>query len=272
MYFLCFADARMSRTTQQIARQADGMHLFDTIWVWDENNLDEAFCEKWKDLLQPSVRGFGYWVWKPWSILKALEAMPDGGILLYCDAGNHLNKRAKKQLLTDCEELKHDVLGIRACPISLIKPYRCLESRWTKGDTFDHFACRGAEHITRTPQIEANTLLIRRCDSSIRFVREWYQIFEDRFSLVDDTASVTPNMPDYERNLHDQSIFSVLFKLRGGICFPQGWTLPYILTNPVWALRDRTSEKPAWRKLLWMIIKNHLKYLVFNVRKQSSRR
>lgn len=255
----------MALATSRIEKQAYRMGIFDKIYVWNEYDLESDFREKWKHVLLPSVRGFGYWIWKPWAILKVLESMPEGGMLLYCDAGSYLNWRAKKWLLKYYEELKNDELGLKAFPISLIKPERCLESRWTKGDVLDYFACRDMKDIVQTPQIEAGTLLIRKSDKVVNFVKEWYKVYEDNFSLVDDSASISPNMPDFERGLHDQSVFSVLFKLRGGISYPQGGTLAYILTNPIWTLRDRGDKKKTFAERVKLICKNYIKYLVFKL-------
>lgn len=41
--------------------------------------------------LKPEVRGFGYWMWKPEVILRSLERIADGEVLLYLEAGCHLN-------------------------------------------------------------------------------------------------------------------------------------------------------------------------------------
>ena len=32
-------------------------------------------------------RGAGYWVWKPYFILKTLDTLQDGDVLVYCDSG-----------------------------------------------------------------------------------------------------------------------------------------------------------------------------------------
>lgn len=256
----------MSLATSRIEKQAQRMGVFNKIYVWNEYDLDDEFCKKWKHVLLPDVRGFGYWIWKPWAILKVLEAMPDGGILLYCDAGNHLNRRAKKQLLKYYAELEANDLGLTAFPISLIKPRRCLESRWTKGDVFEYFSCRHMKSIVHTPQVEANTILIRKSEKTLKFIKEWYKAYEDNFSLVDDSVSSSPNMPDFERGLHDQSVFSVLFKLRGGVALPLGGTLPYIITNPIWTLRDRDGKRKLFFDHIKLICKNYIKFIVFRVR------
>src|SRR5258708_2034050 len=52
----------------------------DDLWKSD-------FYKKNKSLLD-EVCGAGYWAWKPYFILEAMNALDDGDILYYCDAGS----------------------------------------------------------------------------------------------------------------------------------------------------------------------------------------
>lgn len=269
--FLSFADSRMAYARQRIEKQAEKMNLFDEIRVWDESNLDEEFKQKWKDVLRTDVRGFGYWVWKPYIILKTLESMPEGGILLYLDVGCHLNPLARKRLLKYFATAYKDNLGVKAFPVNIWNKKKSLERNWTKGDTFDYFTCREKDSITDTPQIEATHIIICKNNSSINFSREWYEICEKAFFLVNDSTSSSPNFPEFRENRHDQSIFSILFKLRNGICLPQGETTPKILTNPIWASRDKWGEKPPVKQRIKNILFYHAKYICFKLRTLVSR-
>ena len=51
-----------------------------------------------------------------------------------------------------------------------------------------------------------------RFDDSIKFIKEWLNIFYERFDLVDDTTSKIKNHKDFIENRHDQSVFSILCK------------------------------------------------------------
>lgn len=269
-YFLSFADSRMTKALQRIAAQAKKMNTFDKIYVWNETNLDEDFKNKWKHILSKDVRGFGYWIWKPYSILKVLDSMPEGSTLLYADAGSHLNVRGKKRLEKYYNSLAEDKLGIKAFPINLLDSPSCLEKKWTKGDVFDHFACRDCEHVYNTAQYEAHTIFIRKCDASVNLIKEWYKTYEENLSLVDDSESKSANFPEFEKGLHDQSIFSILFKIRGGIGFDKEDTLPYVRSNPIWALRDRQCNIPLRRRINKFLRFNKM-YLIFKLRKLFKR-
>lgn len=269
--FLSFADSRMAYARQRIEKQAEKMNLFDEIRVWDESNLDEEFKQKWKDVLRTDVRGFGYWVWKPYIILKTLESMPEGGILLYLDVGCHLNPLARKRLLKYFATAYKDNLGVKAFPVNIWNVTKSLEKSWTKGDVFDHFSCRESKKITDSFQIEPGHIFIYKCKNTIDLVKEWYRTYEENFTLIDDTPSQSHNFSSFREHRHDQSIFSILFKLNGGSPLPQGGTIPYILTNPFWSLRDKWEKQPSFKQKVKDIIFYHAKYICFKLRTLVSR-
>ena len=67
----------------------------------------------------------------------------------------------------------------------------------------------------------------------------WYE----RFSLIDDSPSKAPNLPGFLENRHDQSIFSLMYKVKGGTPLPSGETDVSDYSNmekcPIWDLRDK---------------------------------
>ena len=266
IHFLSFADSRMSAATDRIADQAARMEIFDEIHVLNEKHLDNDFCQKWQQVLQPGVRGYGYWCWKPYIILKSLEKLSDGDILLYCDAGCHLNPKGVSRLRYYFDELNKDNLGIKA-----FEAYYSLidvkERRWTKGSVFDYFQCRNELSVIDSPQIAATQVMIRKCTNSKAFVKEWYNAICQDFALINDTPSKAKNLSGFIESRHDQSLFSVLFKLKGGVAFPPGET-ELVLGGkreelPIWNIRDRgykdtrfTARLKRWlksRKFLYKI-------------------
>lgn len=258
--FLSFADSRMAGALKRIEAQARAMNFFDDIRIIDETKLDSDFVKVWQHKLMPECRGFGYWVWKPYLIWKTLESLPDGSILLYCDAGCHLNPRARKRLQKYYEELAADSFGIKAFPVS--SPFLPKnEAFWSKGDLLTYFSCRERNDIIESPQIEAGHILCEKNDFTLSFVRRWYQVFLDDFSLVDDSPSKSENMPGFIENRHDMSVFSLLFKLHGCIPFPPGETIPYIIKNPIWSSRDRGMETPN-RLSYKRYITSYAKYII----------
>ncbi len=237
------------------------MDFFDDIRVLDETKLDSEFKKLWQHKLVPGSRGYGYWVWKPYLIWKTLESLPDGSTLLYCDAGCHLNPRGRKKLQKYYEALSVDSLGMKAYPVS--SPFLPKdEALWTKADLLSYFSCRERYDIIASPQIEATHILCRKNDFTLHFVRRWYQAYLDDFSLIDDSPSKSDNMPGFINNRHDQSVFSLLFKLQGCVPFPPGETIPYIVKNPIWDNRDKGMYKAPKRSIYRKIVESYINYFI----------
>ena len=241
-YFISFADSRMRAATQRIARQAEDMNFFDEIHVMNEDALEPEFCSKWQHIMKFGVRGFGYWCWKPYIILRLLEKMPENAVLLYCDAGCHLNPKGVARLQFYVDEVNADPLGIKAfytfCNYSEV-----TEKKWTKGDAFDYFNCRYRKDVTDSPQIATTQILFRKCPGVMDFVSEWNRVWYDNFSLIDDSPSKSPNLPGFIENRHDQTVFSLMYKLRGCTPLPSGETDVADYSDmddyPIWDVRDR---------------------------------
>ncbi len=240
-YFISFADSRMQTAIQRIAKQAEDMNFFDEIHVMDENSLDPEFRKQWEHILRFDVRGYGYWLWKPYIILRLLEKMPENGVLLYCDAGCHLNPKGIERLHKYVDELNADKVGIKAFTAQF--PHLdVIERRWTKGDVFDYFKCRNRKDVTDTVQVAAGHIFIRKCESTVSFMKEWIQVWYDNLSLLNDSRSKSKNLPGFIENRHDQSVFSVLYKLRGGTPFPpetDDEDFSNMEAFPIWDKRDR---------------------------------
>ncbi len=93
IYLCAFANIEFMPSIIRFHNQAKESNFFDNIFIYNEYNLpkDEKFEALLSHKLVPS-RGFGYWCWKPFIILKTLENIKDGDILVYADIGCHINK------------------------------------------------------------------------------------------------------------------------------------------------------------------------------------
>ncbi|MDA0079651.1 hypothetical protein [Brachyspira hyodysenteriae] len=103
--------------------------------------------------LVPS-RGFGYWCWKPFIVLKTLESMNDNDILVYADVGCHFNKEGIDRFY---EYLDLVINNSRLC---FKLDLDSLEKKWTKSDLFNYFYVLNNQNITDTPQILATYFFI----------------------------------------------------------------------------------------------------------------
>lgn len=225
--FLSFADTRLRMSLERIKSEAEETGVFDKIYCWDERDLDKGFWDKYSDFCKTN-RGFGYWIWKPQIVMQMFEKIRYGDIMLYSDAGCHINKFGIMRLCQYFEIVDKHASGILAFD------QRFIEKAWTKGDLFDFFGVRANTDITETTQYCGGIFLIRKCDKTVEFARKWLSVCVKRH-LIDDSMSVSPNLEGFIEHRHDQSCFSILCKLNKVPVIPFYETIP----NPIQAVSAR---------------------------------
>lgn len=227
--FICFADSRLKNSSARLLKQAKKMEIFDSVKDFSELNLTNDFKVKFSDKLVIGTRGYGYWVWKPEIILNELLLMEDGEILLYMDAGSHLNKKGKDRLSQYFEMARDDASGILAFDTSY--PLESVMGRYTerhlwdahihqnfkfiKADALDYFGVLNDDNFLRSPIIEAGHIIICKNNNSISLLKEWLDTAYHDFSLFDDSKSKIPNLSGFIEHRHDQAIFSILGRKYG---------------------------------------------------------
>lgn len=257
---LCtFANYPLSIGFERYRKEAEALGVFDSIYTYDENDLDVIFRRKFGRFLYPYSRGYGYWSWKPIVIKKTLDSMQEGDILLYTDLGCYFNPKGKKRLDEYFEIVDRSpsgILGIRAQEkdTSLRTELKLPEYEWTKGDIFDYFGVRNNRSFTDTNQFEATIVFIKKCPASVAFVNEWVNVIYNHFDLITDKPSKSPNLDGFKDNRHDQSIFSMLAKKyqisefsRNELCPTEFDNLDWNIMSdyPIWARRD-VYYKSMW--------------------------
>lgn len=68
----------------------DELRLADSsveLSCWNLNRLEREGIREAIPWFDPNLQGAGFWVWKPFIILKELEHLEEGDYLLYTDAG-----------------------------------------------------------------------------------------------------------------------------------------------------------------------------------------
>jgi hypothetical protein len=221
-YLVTFADSRLARSLSRIAAEASSLAFFDYVLPFDEGDLSSEFYHKFRDRLVAGSRGFGYWCWKPEVIKMAINKMSAGDCLLYVDSGCRLNSRGIERLRFYFDMLKASesgVLAFQAKPPTIdISPLnydgRTLMDqrnyRWTKGDLFDFFGVRNDPTFTHSQAIGAGIILFKKGNKAIELIDEWSAAIDFSFALIDDSPSVSPNLPGFIEHRHDQALFSIL--------------------------------------------------------------
>jgi len=221
-HLVAFADSRMRRSLARLKKQAISMNVFTNIDLFTQNDLPLGFKERFKDKLIHGSRLFGYCCWKPEVILMSLEKIRFEDCLLYVDVGCHLNIHGKKRLSEYFEILCKDEIGIIAFQANLPRAkdsalkydgrqlFDQPNYRWIKGDLLDYFGVREDPSVINDQAIGATILLVKKCEKATSIIQEWQHIYRERFDLADDTPSVSPNLPGFIENRHDQAILTLL--------------------------------------------------------------
>lgn len=246
-----FANYPISKGFERYRNEAESLHLFDEILTYSEKQLDKAFVKKWGKYMHPYARGYGYWVWKPYFILDALNRLEDGDVLLYTDLGCFFNPEGRKRLLEYydiIDKSESGMLGVRSQENSYNGMPEVLrfENEWTKGDIFDYFGVRNDRSYTHTTQFESTVIFFKKSPKAMQFVRDWYQAYVDNYDLATDEPSKSPNFPEFTENRHDQSIYSILAKKyhiaeisTNEICPASGkFDNEELKDYPIWAKRE----------------------------------
>lgn len=247
---LCtFANHFIAKGFPRFKEQAESMRIFDEIIFYTQNDLGKDFRAKYGRYLFPYSRGFGYWAWKPYLILKTLEKLDEGDILLYTDLGCFFNPKGQERMMEYYEMVEKSPVGILGFR-SYEKSYNGMpentyyEYQYTKGDILDYFGVRNDLSYTQTTQFEATAIFFKRTNITIKFLQEWLEAIYTDLTLITDAPSRSPNLEGFVENRHDQSLYSILAKkykiaeVSTNEIFPkeQNWSL--LENYPILAMRD----------------------------------
>jgi hypothetical protein len=200
--------------------------IFDRHILYTSNSLkeDNTFWSQHHKFILANPRGYGYWLWKPYIILKTMREMKDGDVLLYLDCGCEMDSR-KSPLLRQMIKMVETE--------SLIGTYTGHDdTRYTKYDLINLIT--PPMNTMTHAQHQAGALLWLVCPKTRKLVNEWYDLCCD-YHNIDDSPSILPNPINFIEHRHDQSVFSLLTKKYN--LFSR-----YILNNCIDYIRNRTGE------------------------------
>ncbi len=161
--------------------------------------------EKNKDILSRK-RGNGYWLWKPYFILKTLkEKLNYGDFLFYSDAC--LLFKDKIKILTEFLKKKNADMWVVRLNIT--------ERKYAKRDAF---ILMGADNpfYTDTRTYSAAVQIYRKTKIVEKFLEDLLYYSQDKRIITDDSNTMGfPNYPEFIDNRHDQTVLSILTKKYG---------------------------------------------------------
>lgn len=208
--------------SQKLNTHSGLQYGFDSVFQCSPSDLQPDFVEKNKAILSQK-RGAGYWLWKPYICLQALQKMNKGDILFYCDSGACFMSDITPLL----DVLHATELGFMAFNIDPKEGN--TETLQTKRDVFVALKCDDRDDIKKTYPRNGAFIIAEKTNFSTMFFQHYLKYCEDE-QLLTDLPSIVPNYPEFNQHRHDQSIFSVLSKLYGIKAFrdPSQWGNPFM--------------------------------------------
>lgn len=187
--------------SQQFCCQTALQHGADRTIAYGMKDIEPEFIQK-NSYTFSQPRGAGYWLWKPYFILKTLSTLGENDWLMYTDSGMYFIKDPWE--LIHSQEDKIGEKGIMTFGV-------CgLNKTYTKRDAF---VLMGADQpkYTDSEQRTASIFVCRKTPFSVAFVEEWLRYASDPRVLTDlPNTQGLPNYPEFRDHRHDQSIMSIL--------------------------------------------------------------
>ena len=202
-----YATAKYRHRQIFLTASALANNVVATAVSWNPGKLIAAGFTKLAPDISLSERGSGYWAWKPLVILRALESVPEGDTVLYCDAGRKypyiLLDTPLDPFVSWIEENRQDIMP----GISI--PWNGPMSVWTKNDAFAGTWVDG-ESIRNASPIQASFSLWRNTADTKEFVREWLSWCIQRQLVSDDpSVIVKTEAREFKAHRHDQSLLNL---------------------------------------------------------------
>lgn len=171
---------------------------------YTESSIDSDFIHNNLDIWN-NPRGFGYWIWKPYIILDAMQKVDYGDLIIYVDAGNIIS-HTLYPIIEEFNSRDIILFDNRDC-----NPYgQCWRnSEWTKGDCFGFMNCNTEEYWSGK-QINASYQAYKKTDTALKFLSEYMESCSDYRIITDRNNETYSNQPSFIEHRHDQSIASLL--------------------------------------------------------------
>lgn len=203
--FINYSDNKYRKQQKFALKMAKYLGGFDKEIAFNPSNIDAKFFQKYRNILEQK-KGGGYWLWKPYFILKTLNDLNEGDYLFYSDAGGFFLKSVDI-LIDELKKSKQDIMGFEL-PL--------IESQWTKRELFLNMNC-DENYYYESNQILASFMLIKKSEVSVAFVNEYLEYSKNEINITDRLNIKQGD--DFIEHRHDQSIFSLLYKKHKYIAF-----------------------------------------------------
>ena len=153
--------------------------------------------------------GAGYYWWKSVVCQISLNKIKKDDIILFLDAGCSINIKGEKRFW---EYIQLCDSGPGFVGFGGIGNNFPTEKMYTKRDLLIYLNCDSPEY-TETNQSASGIFFVKNNKFGNDLINEWVELSMNEH-LIGDSISINPEYSEYKGHRHDQSILSLLLKLR----------------------------------------------------------
>ena len=201
--FITFGNEHFYDAKDRICKQVEQCKLFDKIIGYTDNDLknDEYFWKSHGTFITNNTKGYGYWIWKPYLILKTLKTLKDGDVVLYLDSGCEIDYRYSKKI--------NEILNTNK--LLLASPSFYDNITYIKQDLVKYIDIYNTDNILKNMQLQCGSLVIVKSNITIKFFEEFYNTCHlNNYHFLDDSPSIEQEHSNFIQHCHDQAIFNLL--------------------------------------------------------------
>ena len=211
IHFITYGDEKFTNSKKRIFNEALNTNWFETITIYEPKDIDDEHKKEFEDVYKYS-HGDGYYLWKIYIVLKSLEKINDKDFLVYIDSGCKINKNGEKRFYEYIDLIKDNTNKIISFYLSWSK-----EREWTTKQLFDAFDLTTESYIAKSCQHIGGILIMQKCKKTIEIFKLAMEIIREDHKLITDYYNKTDQISIFKENRHDQSILSIIRKLKGSI-------------------------------------------------------
>ena len=206
-HYCCFYDGeRFEKIANESIRPILDTHgkCFETKNIFTREWLEQTpeFLKN-QDKFSRSLRGCGYWRWKPLVIKEVMKNLPENDIVCYFDVADIWSGDYTSFLKTLFTESDLFV----ATPVQMNEPLK----KWCRRDVFEYLEV--SDDFSEKFGFEAGMIAFKNCEKSRAFVDRWFDFCMDDRGLVEDKETNICGKENFEGfvdHRHDQAILSVM--------------------------------------------------------------
>jgi len=213
----------------------------DLIYSYDLNDIKDTEFYLNNRYILDSPKGIGFWFWKTHIILETLSKVEEGDIVIYMDPG--LEIIAPVQPILNL---------VNQSFVVLFGSGNDINAHWTKRDCFDFMNC-DSELYWYSAHCDASSMIFRKCNESIEFVKEWQRFGRNKYIITDlPNTCGKENLPGFIAHRYDQSILSLLavkYRLnlyRQPSQFGNHYKIPSFRINGEFNCADQNNKKKVY--------------------------